>query len=189
MSDLVVIGFKGDRSRASHVLDRLRELDFKWVIDLESAVAMFRDLDGTLHVRQDPELTTGKGVALGGLVGAFVGAILAVPFTGGASAAAAAAALAGGALSGSVAGGTAGAVDAKTWKEDYGVGGEFIKETAEMIEPGDSAIFALLSAQDPDAVVREFEGYGGTVLRSSLTPTQITAVEEYLHKHSKENEP
>jgi hypothetical protein len=50
---------------------------FKWVIDLESAVAMFRDLDGTLHVRQDPELTTGKGVALGGLVGAFVAPSLA----------------------------------------------------------------------------------------------------------------
>jgi uncharacterized membrane protein len=118
-----------------------------------------------------------------------VGAILAVPFTGGASAAAAAAALAGGALSGSVAGGTVGAVDAKTWKEDYGVGGEFIKETAEMIHPGDSAIFALLSAQDPDAVAREFEGDGGTVLRSSLTPTQIAALEEYLHKHSKATEP
>src|SRR5262245_12267657 len=65
MSDLVVVGFKGDRSRASQVLDRLRELDFRWVIDLESAVAMYRDLDGTLHVRQDPELTTGEGVALG----------------------------------------------------------------------------------------------------------------------------
>jgi uncharacterized membrane protein len=186
MSDLVVIGFKGDRSRASHVLDRLRELNFKWVIDLESAVAMFRDFDGTLHVRQDPELTTGEGVALGSLLGALVGAILAVPFTGGASAAAA---LAGGALSGTVAGGTVGAVDAAQWKEDYGVGGEFIKDTAEMIKPGDSAIFALLSAQDPDVVAREFEGYGGTMLRSSLTPAQITALEEYLNKHSTANEP
>ena len=189
MSDLVVVGFKGDRSRASHVLDRLRELDFRWVIDLESAVAMHRDLDGTLHVRQDPELTTGEGVALGGLVGALVGAILEVPFTGGASAAGAAAMLAGGALSGTVAGGTVGEVDAKTWKEDYGVGGQFVEETAAMIKPGDSAIFALLSAQDPDAVAREFEGYGGTVLRSSLTPAQIKALEEYLHKHSKETEP
>ena len=188
MSDLVVIGFKGDRSRASHVLDRLRELDFRWVIDLESAVAMYRDLDGTLHVRQDPELTTGEGVGLGSLIGSLIGAILAVPFTGGASAAAAAA-LATGALSGTAAGATFGAVEAKWWKDDFGVEGAFIKDTAAMIQPGDSAIFAMLSAEDPDAVAQQFEEYGGTVLRSSLTPAQITALEEYLNKHSTANEP
>jgi uncharacterized membrane protein len=189
MSNLVVIGFKGDRSRASEVLDRLRELDFRWVIDLESAVAMYRDLDGTLHVRQDPELTTGEGVGLGGLIGSLIGAILAVPLTGGASAAAAVAALATGALSGTAAGATFGAVEAKWWKDDFGVDGVFIKDTAAMIQPGDSAIFALLSAEDPAAVVQQFEGYGGTVLRSSLSRAQITALEAYLDKHSKANEP
>jgi uncharacterized membrane protein len=188
MADLVAIGFKGDRSRASEVLDRLRELDFRWVIDLESAIAMFRDLDGRLHVRQDPELTTGEGVGLGSLIGSLIGAILAVPFTGGASAAAAAA-LATGALSGTAAGATFGAVEAKWWKDDFGVDGVFIKDIAAMIQPGDSAIFAMLSAEDPDAVAQQFEEYGGTVLRSSLTPTQITALEEYLGKHSKATEP
>jgi uncharacterized membrane protein len=189
MADLVAIGFKGDRSRASEVLDRLRELDFRWVIDLESAIAMFRDLDGTLHVRQDPELTTGVGVGLGSLIGSLTGAILAVPFIGGASAAAAAAALATGALSGTAAGATFGAVEAKWWKDDFGGDGLFIKDIAAMIQPGDSAIFAMLSAEDPDAVAQQFEEYGGTVLRSSLTPAQITALEEYLGKHSKATEP
>ena len=184
MSELVVIAFKGDRSRASHVLDRLRELNFRWVIDLEGAVAMFRDFDGTVHVRQDPELAKGESVGLGGLLGSLLGAILAVPFTGGASAAAAAAALATGALSGTVAGGTFGAAEAKWWKEDFGVDGAFVRETAALIEPGDSAIFALLSAEDPDRVAQELKPYGGTVLRWSLSPAQVTALEAYLHERA-----
>jgi len=185
MAALVAIGFKGDRSRASEVLDRLRELDFRWVIDLESAVAMFRDVDGTLHIRQDPELTTGVGVGLGSLIGALTGAILAVPFTGGASAAV----LATGALSGTAAGATFGVVEAKWWKDDFGADGVFINDIAALIQPGDSAIFAMISADDPDAVAQQFEAYGGTVLRSSLNTAQIAALEEYLDKHSKASEP
>jgi len=33
MSELVVVGFKDDKYRASEVLDQLRQLDFDWVID------------------------------------------------------------------------------------------------------------------------------------------------------------
>src|SRR4029453_6546967 len=97
MSDLVVVGFKGDKSRASAAINKLRELDFRWVIDLEGAIAMYRDDDGRLHLRQDPEITTGEGVRWGGVIGSRGGPILAGPFTGGASAAAAVAGLVGGA--------------------------------------------------------------------------------------------
>ena len=38
MSELVVVGFKKDKYRASDVLDQLRQLDFDWVIDLDDAV-------------------------------------------------------------------------------------------------------------------------------------------------------
>ena len=73
MSDLVVVGFKGDKSRASDALNKLRDLDFRWVIDLEGAVAMYRDDDGKLHLRQDPEMTTGEGVRWGGVIGSLCG--------------------------------------------------------------------------------------------------------------------
>jgi uncharacterized membrane protein len=179
MSDLVVVGFKGDKSRASDALKKLRDLDFRWVIDLEGAIAMHRDDDGKLHLRQDPEMTTGEGVRWGGVIGSLLGAILAVPFTGGASAAAAVATLVGGAVSGTAAGAAFGAVDASWWN-DYGINGTFIQDVAALVQPGDSAIFALIHTSEPDVVAAEFEGYGGTVLRSSLTPKQIAALEGYL---------
>lgn len=181
MSDLVVVVFKGDKSRASDALNKLRDLDFRWVIDLEGAVAMYRDDDGNLHLRQDPDMTTGEGVRWGGVIGSLLGAILAVPFTGGASAAAAVATLVGGAMSGTAAGAAFGAVDASWWKRDYGVNGTFIQDVAALVQPGDSAIFALIDTSEPDVVVAEFEGYGGTVLRSTLTAKQIAALEGYLH--------
>src|SRR6516165_5810638 len=101
MSELVVVGFKNDKYRASDVLDQLRQLDFDWVIDLDDAVAVYRDYDGKLRVQQSYELTTGQGAAWGGLWGSLIGSILAIPFTAGAStAAAAASAVAIGAASG-----------------------------------------------------------------------------------------
>ena len=184
MSELVVVGFKDDKYRASEVLDQLRQLDFDWVIDLEDAVAVYRDFDGKLRVQQSYELTTGEGAAWGGLWGSLLGAVLAIPFTGGASAAAAAGALAAGALGGTAVGATAGAIDASWWKEDFGIDNNFVRDVGTLVRPGDSAIFALIETSNPDVVAAQFKGYGGTVIRSSLTPAQATKLENYLRDHS-----
>jgi uncharacterized membrane protein len=50
-----------------------------------------------------------------------------------------------------------------------------------MVQPGDSAIFALLRTLDPDTVAAQFKGYGGTILRTSLNDEQRAKVEETLH--------
>ena len=184
MSELVVVGFKKDKYRASDVLDQLRQLDFDWVIDLDDAVAVYRDYDGKLRVQQSYDLTTGEGAAWGGLWGSLIGAALAIPFTGGASAAAAAGAVAAGALSGTAVGATAGAIDATWWKEDFGIDDSFVSDVGTMIQPGDSAIFALIESADPGVVAAQFKGYGGTVLRSSMTPAQAAKLENYLRGRS-----
>jgi uncharacterized membrane protein len=183
MSELVVVGFKKDKYRASDVLDRLRQLDFDWVIDLDDAVAVYRDYDGKLRVQQSYELTTGEGAAWGGLWGSLIGALLAIPFTGGASAATAGA-LAVGALSGTAVGATAGALNAEWWKEDFGIDNAFVSEVGALVQPGDSAIFALIESADPGVVAAQFKGYGGTALRSSLTPVQADKLESYLRERS-----
>jgi len=184
VSELVVVGFRQDKYRASDVLDQLRQLDFDWVIDLDDAVAVYRDYDGKLRVQQSYELTTGEGAAWGGLWGSLIGAILAIPFTAGASAAAAAGALAVGAASGTALGATAGAIDAKWWKEDFGIDGDFVRDVSALVQPGDSAIFALIESANPDVVAAQFKGYGGTVLRSTLTPAQAAKLESYLRNRS-----
>src|SRR5512136_2488552 len=127
MSTLIVVGFKKDMYRASQVLNELVDMDYDWSIDLDDAVAAYRDYNGKLRIDSSYRMTTGEGAALGGLFGSLVGLTLgaiAAPLTAGASAAAAvvAAGAAGGAL-----GAAGGALDAKWWKDDFGIPEDFVK--------------------------------------------------------------
>jgi len=177
MAELVVVGFKKDMYRASEVLNTLMDMNNGWVVDLHDAVAVYRDYNGKLRVDQSYQMTTGEGAAWGGLFGGLIGAMLAAPFTGGASVAAV---LAAGSLSGVALGATAGAIDAETWKEDYGISEDFVRNVGALVQPGDSAIFALLRTLNPDLVAAQFKGYGGTVLRTTLNNEQKATVEATL---------
>jgi uncharacterized membrane protein len=178
MAELVVVGFKKDMYRASEVLNTLQDMNNSWVVDLHDAVAVYRDYNGKLRVDQSYQMTTGEGAAWGGLFGGLIGALLAAPFTAGASVGAV---LAAGSLSGVALGATAGALDAEAWKEDFGISEDFVQQVGTMVQPGDSAIFALLRTIDPALVAAQFKGYGGTILRTTLTPLQRAKVEATLH--------
>jgi len=160
------------------VLNTLQDMNNSWVVDLNDAVAVYRDYSGKLRVDQSYQMTTGEGAAWGGLFGALLGALIAAPFTGGASAAAV---LAAGTIGGGTLGATAGAIDADSWKEDFGISEDFVQRVGTMVQPGDSAIFALLRAIDPDLVASQFKGYGGTILRTTLSTEQQAKVEATLH--------
>jgi uncharacterized membrane protein len=177
MAELIVVGFKKDMYRASEVLNTLQDMNNGWVVDLHDAVAVYRDYGGKLRVDQSYQMTTGEGAAWGGLFGGLIGAILAAPFTGGASVAAVVAA---GTISGVTLGATAGALDAESWKDDYGISEDFVKNVGAMVQPGDSAVFALLRTINPDVVAAQFKGYGGTILRTTLTDQQKAKVEATL---------
>jgi uncharacterized membrane protein len=178
MSELIVVGFKQDMYRASEVLNTLQDMNNSWVVDLNDAVAVYRDYNGKLRVDQSYQLTTKEGAGWGGLFGGLIGALLAAPFTAGASVAAV---MAAGTLSGVALGATAGALDAGTWKEDYGISEDFVRSVGTLVQPGDSAIFALLRTIDGDLVAAQFKGYGGTILRTTLSPYQRAKVEATLH--------
>jgi uncharacterized membrane protein len=179
MSNLIVVGFKKDMYRASQVLNQLNELHDDWVIDLRNAVAVYRDYSGKLRVDQN-YVTTGEGAAWGALWGSLIGLTLAIPFTAGVSAAVAAGALAAGALGGGAIGAAGGALDVAWWRDTVGISEDFIHEVGAMVQPGDSAIFVLVRRADPAYVADQFRGYGGTVLRSTLTPEQTERVQAVL---------
>ena len=178
MSELVVVGFKQDMYRVSEVLNTLQDMNDSWVVDLSDAVAVYRDYNGKLRVDQSYQLTTKEGAGWGGLLGGLIGALLAAPFTAGASVAAV---MTAGTLSGVALGATAGAIDAESWKEDYGISEDFVRRVGTLVQPGDSAIFALLRTVDPDLVAAQFKGYGGTILRTTLNADQRAKVEATLH--------
>jgi len=180
VAELIVVGFKKDMYRASEVLNQLLALNDDWVVDLHDAVAVYRDYNGKLRVDQSYQMTTGDGAALGGLWGLLIGATLAIPFTAGASAAAAAGAMAAGAIGGTALGAGLGAADASSWKEEFGIPDEFVQRVGALIQPGDSAIYAILRTSDPDIVADQFRGYGGTILRTTLSRDQQAKVEKVL---------
>jgi uncharacterized membrane protein len=178
MAELIVVGFKKDMYRASQVLNTLQDLNNSWAVDLHDAVAVYRDYSGKLRVDQSYQMTSNEGAAWGGLFGGLIGALLAAPFTAGASVAAV---LAAGTLSGVALGATAGAIDAASWKDDFGISEGFVEQVGAMVTPGDSAVFVLLRTLDPEVVAAQFKGYGGTILRTTLTTAQREKVEETLH--------
>ena len=180
MAQLIVVGFKKDMYRASSVLNQLQQMNENWVVDLHDAVAVYRDYNGKLRVDQSFQMTTGEGAGWGGLWGSLIGATLAIPFTAGASGAAAAAAIAAGVLGGSAVGAASGAIDASWWKEEFGIPDDFVTQVGAMIQPGDSAIYALLRTANPDFVRDQFRGYGGTILSTTLSRDQQKKVENVL---------
>ena len=179
MAQLIVVGFKKDMYRASEVLNELQAMDDNWVVDLRDAVAVYRDYNGKLRVDQSYQMTTGEGAGWGGLWGSLIGLTLAIPFTGGATAPAAAV-LAASAAAGRALGAGAGAIDASWWKDEFGIPDDFVKQVGTLIQPGDSAIYALLRTANPDIVADEFRGYGGTILTTTLSRGQQQKVESVL---------
>src|SRR5579862_1024411 len=166
--------------RASEVLNELLELNDDWIVDLRDAVAVYRDYSGKLRVDQSFQMTTGEGAGWGGLWGLMIGSLLAIPFTAGVSAAAAAGALAVGAASGTAIGAGLGAADASSWKDEFGIPDDFVQRVGALIQPGDSAIYAILRVGNPDVVAAQFSGYGGTILRTTLSRDQQAKVEKVL---------
>jgi uncharacterized membrane protein len=180
MPELIVVGFKKDMYRASEVLNLLQRMGEDWAVDLHDAVAVYRDYNGKLRVDQSLQMTTKEGAGWGGLWGSLIAATLAIPFTGGASAAVAAGTIAAAAAGGAALGAAGGALDASWWKDEFGISDEFVQQVGAMIQPGDSAVYALLRTANFDAVTAQFRGYGGTILSTTLSRDQQKKVENVL---------
>jgi uncharacterized membrane protein len=65
--------------------------------------------------------------------------------------------------------------------ERGGINRAFQQQARDMVTPGSSALFVLAARVDPDAVVAAIGGFGGAVLRSTLTSTQAADLQEAIH--------
>jgi len=72
MSDLIVISFKG-QDTADQVLNKLREMQKEYLIDLEDACVVVRDQNGKVRLKQAVNLTSAG--ALGGALASVGGTI------------------------------------------------------------------------------------------------------------------
>ena len=185
MYELVVVGFKKDMFRASTVLNKLIDMEYDWTVDLHHGVAVYRDYSGRLRVDQSYGMAYGtdaedEGAAWGLLWGSLIGGLLAVPFTAGASATIAAGTIAAGAVGGGALGAAGGVLDADWWRDELGISDAWVADATQMIEPGDSAILVVVHSYDPEFVAAQLRGYGGTVLRTTLSEPQADKLQAVL---------
>jgi len=90
------------------------------------------------------------------------------------------AAIGAGAVTFGATGAAIGADDAAEYKRDYGISEEFVDQVGRVVQPGQSAVFVLARTGDPDTVAEKFRGYGGKVLRTSLSPGAERKLQEVL---------
>lgn len=158
MSDLVVVSYTGEDT-ADHVLNKLRELEKEYLIDLEDAVVVVRDRGGKVRIKQAlPLVRAGavSGAAWGGLFGLLVGLLFLNPLLGW--------------LTGVAMGAGAGALSGAL--TDYGINDDFIKKLGKSLQPGNSALFMLVRRVNLEKVLPELKPFGGEIIKSSLTQEQ-----------------
>lgn len=188
MAELMVVGFEGTH-RAAEVLEQVQALTAHWEsttyhddakLFLDDAVAVYRKKDGRLRLDRSVRPTPGQGASVGGLLGAVLGAVLAAPFTAGASAAIAAAAIGSSAVVLGVTGAVLGADDVEQLQKESGLTEDFVRQVGGLLQPGWSAVFVVGDTPDPEGIAERFHGYGGTVLRSTLTPDRAAKFQQLL---------
>jgi len=160
MSDLIVIGYD-DEKTAETVLDDLLGMEKDYLVDLEDAAVVWRNQKGHVHVRTRHHYV-GAGTLTGMFWGFLVGLLFLQPLAGTAL----------GGLVGLVAGGAG----------ELGMDEEFKDEVGSLVQPGKSAVMAVVRKATPDKVLEELSRYGGTVLRTSLTHADEDKLAESLRE-------
>ncbi|TYR29546.1 DUF1269 domain-containing protein [Mesorhizobium microcysteis] len=158
MSDLVVIVYPTE-AKAEEVRQRLFELQKQYLISLNDAVIATKTETGKIKLNQIVN-TTLAGAASGSFWGLLIGVIFLNPLLG----------VAVGAASGAIGGALT----------DAGINDAFMKELANNLQPGNGALFLLIQTMTADKILKEIQGYGGTVLKTSLDETKEQSLREAL---------
>ena len=158
MSDLVVIAFPSE-AKAEEVRQKLLDLQNEYLIELGDAVVAVKQPDGRIKLNQLFH-TTAAGAVSGTFWGSLVGLIFLMPLVGAAIGAAS------GALGGAL--------------TDVGIDDNFMKQSAQVLQPGTAALFLLIRKMTTDKVLAALQGEGGTVLRTSLDHTNEQALRDAL---------
>ena len=158
MSALIAIVYPSE-AKAEEVRNKLFGLQREYLIKLGDAVIATKTESGRVKLNQIVN-TTAAGAAQGSFWGLLIGLLFLNPLFGVAIGAAS------GALGGAL--------------TDVGINDAFMKELAGNLEPGKAALFVLAQEMTSDKVLKEIEGYGGVVLKTSLDETKEQALRDAL---------
>lgn len=147
MSELVAIAFdREDDARAA--LAEMRVLEGEGALKLSDSAVVAKDPDGTLHVKNE----VSSGTETGAVVGAAIGLLTSFLFP----------------VAGAVVGAAAGAYIGGKVAGDA-VDDGFVKDVADALKPGTSALFLMIPASDAAALRAALEPYEGRVYQTTLS--------------------
>ena len=158
MSDLVFIAFPTEQ-KAEEVREKVLAMQKEYLIELGDAVVAVKDDKGRIKLNQLMNMTT-TGAVSGAMWGTLVGLIFLNPLLGAAIGAGS------GALSGKLV--------------DVGINDQFMKDSAEALQPGTAGPFLLIRKMTTDKVLADLKGVGGQVMRTSFDETKEAALRESL---------
>ena len=142
---------------AKNTLDQLQQMKKDDIIHIIDAATMRKEADGKVHTYQ-ADIPHAKSAAIkGGVIGAVVGIIFPPTI-----------------LAATALGAAAGAIGGKTMNVALKADG--IKQTANDLEPGTSAIIAVIEDMWVDKVVEGLEGYS-KLLKEGLDADAVAALE------------
>ncbi|MFE5486471.1 DUF1269 domain-containing protein [Streptomyces sp. NPDC056527] len=149
MSELIVIGYE-ERSVANRAFKTVQELEKAHVVALGGLAVVSVDLEGEIHVDTPKKSEkTAISATAGALWGLVFGIVVLTPGLG---------------VVGAAIGGLIGKLS------QMGIDKGFREKVQSLLEPGSSAVVIMASEMNDEKFAAAMQGYGGTVLKTSLAP-------------------
>jgi uncharacterized membrane protein len=160
MATLVAIGYP-DEPTAEAARQTVADLEHDLIIQADQVAAIRRDTDGKYHITTTHGgSSAGGGAVWGGFWGFLFGLIFFIPFAG----------LALGAGFGALFGHLG----------EKAIDKEFQEQVRDQVQPGTSALFMIIEKATPDKAIEALKGYGGTVIKTSLSDEDTQKLQEAL---------
>jgi uncharacterized membrane protein len=159
MADLIAIGYDDEQTahRAAEEVERLAQ---DLVIEPEAVAVITRDTRGKYRVTTNHH-PVAQGLTWGMLWGVLFGLLFFIP------------------VFGLAVGGAFGVLFGAI--EKAGIDKQFQQQVRDMVKPGTSALFMIVDKHLTDKAIEALSGFGGTVLKSSLSTETERQLQEALH--------
>ena len=155
----LMAGVYTDHDRGKVILDTLQAMHHENTITLIDAALLTKTDDGKLKVEETAELTGKKGARRGAAILGVIGLVFPPSF-----------------IASVLVGGGVGAVAGKL--RDTGIKKNDMRQIAEQLEPGKSAVMALSEAESVPRIEGALQGYEGQLLSQELGTETATDVIE-----------
>ena len=146
----IIIAAFQEEDAADQALKALKEAKREKLISIDNAAVIRKDDDGKLHIKETADMGGGKGAGVGALVGGAIG-LLAGPL---------------GVAAGGALGAAVGGITAKLY--DGGFKDDRLRQIGTSLEPGTSAIIAVIEHRWVAELERELAEEGADVTTAAL---------------------